>query len=176
MKKYLGSKITMFAAVVHIIFIIASIVFTVLVLTSEFSMATIFLSLFFISCALICIINVWKICDQLYTVGTFYSERIDIKPLIHKKYSIKYKDLSSIGIGYYYHGFQNQNLGIKMCFIFFSQEKFDEQYRDRINLWKPSLQQVKVEFDIDLYNYLIQILPQKQALALETDFRKYFSN
>lgn len=111
--------------------------------------------------------------NQLYSWGYFDIEGIQVKTLFSKAQTIEYKKCRGCGIGYYIHGILNSNAGSTIYYIFFSYDAFHESYRTNMNLWKPTQTQIKVEFSKRLYDYLIEVLPPKQSVMLQRDYKKY---
>ncbi len=175
MKKYLGSKMTAYAAIVAPFFVFGSLIFGVCALTAEISGATVFLAILCDSCAVIWGLYIKSKSAQLYSWGYFNHEGIQVRTLFSGKQMIEYKKCRGCGIGYYIHGVLNSNAGTKIFYIFFSYDAFNELYRTNINLWKPSKAQVKVEFSKKLYDFLINVLPKKQSAMLSRDYEKYIA-
>ena len=173
MKRYLGSAITAFAAFMIPFFILFPVAFAILVLSVEISFATSLIFLGCISCSITFFIYLKQVNNQIYTWGYFSSNNVEIKTLFSKGYTINYSSCKACGIALYTHGFLN-SVGSNKFFIFLSYNRFDEKYRYKINLWKPSRTQIKVEFDTNLYNYLLTVLPDKQVRMLVNDYEKYY--
>lgn len=64
-------------------------------------------------------------------------------------------------------------LGSNRFFIFLSLEPFDETFRFEINRWLPSETRIKTVYSESTYEYLMKVLPQKQAQMLEKDHAKF---
>lgn len=173
MRKYLGSKMTIYAAIMAPCFIIGPTIFAVIILTSQINFESILLAFGCVTCTIIWGAYMHQVGIQLYSWGTFSDKGIQIKTLISRRYIVDYAKCKSIGIGMYVHGILNSNVGSKVKFIFFSYEPFDEKYRFAINLWRPTKTRVKVVFDRKLYEYLLTVLPENQARHLENDYKKY---
>lgn len=177
MKRYLGSVITAFGAVLSPLFVIAPIAFSIVVLCSEVSAATVFLTGMLIVCSFIWGKLIWNYRYQLYSWGTFKQDSVEVTILPHKKITLPYENCRACGIGYYRHSFLNSNnslFGSKICFIFLSSDPFEEAFRTQINKWAPSDTRIKLQFSKALYDYLIVCLPQKQSKMLERDYRHYY--
>lgn len=173
MKKYLGSKMTAYAAIIAPLFILGPLLFCVWVLCAEISEATVFLALGCVACAFVWGLYIKDKCEQLYSWGYFRDEGIRVKALFSKERTIEYNKCRSCGIGYYIHGVLNSKIGTKVFYVFFSYDVFNESYRTNMNLWRPSQVQIKVEFSKKLYDYLMEVLPQKQSEMLHCDYEKY---
>ena len=172
MKKYLGSKITAFAAIVVPMFILGPLIFGVSILCAEISASTVFLAIMCLGCTIYWIIYAERICVQLYSWGDFQRESVQVI-VGHKKNTIIYSNCKGCGIGFYTHGVLNSNVGKRIYFIFLSYDVFDEKFRSNINLWKPSDTRIKVEYSKELYDYLVSVLPEKKAMRLSSDYKKY---
>ena len=175
MKKYLGSWINLFVAIVYPIFAIGPIIFSVIVLTSQINTATILLTALCLACSVLWFFYLknFNLLLQCYSWGTFNSDNLIVKGLGMKPLTLEYSQCKSIGIGFYTHGIYNSGLGSTIPYVFFSYEYFDDKYRSSINLWPPSQTRIKVSFSQELYDYLISVLPSKHAGALRRDYSRY---
>lgn len=174
MRKYLGSKITAFAAIVVPLFICFPLLLGVCALCAETSGATVFLAFGGMACAFIWGLYLKRIRNQLYSWGYFTSDGVQIITCFSKSTTMAYQKCKGCGIGFYTHGILNSKVGTKLYFIFLSYDTFNERFREDINLWKPSKTQIKVQFDAKLYDYLLTVLPEKQSRMLLLDYKKYF--
>lgn len=174
MRKYLGSKITAFAAIAAPLFVCVPLLLGVCALCAEVSGATVFLMAGGIACTFIWGLYIKSIGNQLYSWGYFTSEGVRIKTCFSKSTIMVYEKCSGCGIGLYTHGILNSKVGTRMYFIYLSYDMFDERFREDINLWKPSQTRIKVQFDAKLYDYLLTVLPKKQSRMLLRDYEKYF--
>ncbi|MBE6549125.1 MAG: hypothetical protein E7670_01710 [Ruminococcaceae bacterium] len=171
MKKYLGSKITAYAAVVSLFFIFAPLMFGLYLLCFvSVNAGSIFFVVAGIGCACAWGVFIKKESIQLFSWGTFQDKGVQIKTIFSKPIFLDYEKCKYCGIGYYVHGILNSKAGSNVFFIFLSYDAFDEAYRSKMNLWKPSKTRIKVGFNKKLYNHLITVLPKKQALKLIKDY------
>ena len=139
MKKYLGSSMTAFAAVVTPLFVVLSLLFAGIILfTAEISGATVFLSCMCCGCSVIWFVFIKKEALQLYAWGTFEQTCVRIHSPFTSEIVLDYNKCKDVGIGWYTHGVLNSRIGSKIYFIYLSYEYFDEKYREKINLWKPN--------------------------------------
>lgn len=175
MKKYLGSKMTAYAAIIAPFFVFGPLLFGVYMLSAEVSGATVFLALGCIACTVIWGLYIKDKSNQLYSWGYFHNEGIQVKTLFSKVQTMEYKKCRGCGIGYYIHGVLNSNAGTTVFYIFFSYDAFNESYRTNMKLWKPTQTQIKVEFSKKLNDYLIEVLPPKQSATLQRDYEKYIA-
>ena len=176
MLKYLGSKITAFSAVIAPIFICFPLLFGINALCIEISIATVVLFLGCVLCTIVWGMLIKSTAIQLYSWGRFTSDSVQVVTGFKQSGTIMYNRCCGCGIGYYTHGILNSQCGTKIYFIFLSYDKFDECFRSKINLWKPSSTQIKVEFSEKLYAYLLTVLPKAQSQMLIKDYKKYFSS
>lgn len=174
MRKYLGSTITAFAAVVTPLFLCGPLLFGVYTMCVGINGASVFLALMGISCTLVWGIYMREINIQLYSWGYFREENVHVVTGLSKFSTIVYEKCKSCGIGFYTHGILNSKVGTKIYFIYLSYDVFDERFRSNINMWKPSQTQIKVQFSKKLYDYLLVVLPKKQSQMLFRDYKKYF--
>ena len=170
-RRYLGSKLTVFAAVAAPCFSVLPLLFGVSALKAERSFATFFVFFMCVSCCLIWGYYTLKIKNQLYSWGIFSSDSVLVSVPFQKSFSLSYDKCRGCGIGSYCHSFLNRgNIGSVIYFIFLSIDPFEEKYRDQMNLWQPSASRIKTAFDEELYEYLIATLPPKQAVMLKRDY------
>ena len=168
MKKYLGSVMTAYAAVMAPLFVILPLLFAAsLLCTTQISGVVIFLACLLCSCAVIWIIYIKKELLQLYAWGYFAENCVKIRCPFVKEFVLDYDKCLAVGIGSYTHGVLNSRWGSKQYFIYLSYDYFDSKYAEKINLWKPNTRGIKVRFDEKLYAWLLSNLPQKQAKMLE---------
>ena len=173
MKKYLGSTIDAFVAVVTILFIGVPLPFAIGSFSSGFDAARVIILVGCILCVIIWVAYLKEISVQLYGWGCFFDYGVQIKSLFKKTYLIEYAKCFSCGIGFYTHGYLNTQMGTRVYYIFLSYEKFDEKYRTRINLWRITKSQIKIKFSKELYDFLIAVLPKPQRQMLIEDYKKY---
>lgn len=174
MRKYLGSKITGFAAIIAPLFLCCPLLFGFCALCTEISDATVFLFSGGIACAVVWGLYIKNIRNQLYSWGYFTSNGVQIITCFSQRSSMVYEKCKGCGIGFYTHGVINSKVGTKIYFIYLSYDVFDEHFRSNINLWKPSHTQIKVQFSKKLYDYLLVVMPRKQSQMLTQDYIKYF--
>ena len=171
MIKYLGSKVTMLGAIMAPVFILVPLLLGIGALCAEISVASGALFLGCLVCDVVWVLYIKNTANQLYSFGHFMSEGVQIITPFCKPQIIIYKKCFGCGIGYYTHGILNSQVGSKIYFIFLSYNAFDEYYRSRINLWKPTNTQIKVEFNKKVYDYLLTVLPKTQARKLVRDYQ-----
>ncbi len=170
---------TVFAAIISPLFIIFPIFFGVIILRSQFNGAAVFLMIMCMSCSVIWGYFLLSKRNVLYSWGVFQPNAVHVKVLFEKTATIPYEKCKSCGIAFYRHALLNDSkslFGSDCFFIFLSMDSFDEKYRNRINMWLPSQNRIKVRFSKKLYNHLINWLPSKQANMLKKDYMKYFAN
>jgi hypothetical protein len=174
MKKYLGSPIDAYIALVIPIIICFPVPFAASSFSSGIDVTRVMLLFGCILCVAIWCVYLKKTVIQIYAWGYFDNNSVQVKALFTKPFSIVYAKCFGCGIGYYTHGILNSQLGSKNYYIFLSYDRFDEQYRARINLWRPTKTRIKVKFRKELYDFLIAVLPKTQARMLEQDYKQYF--
>ncbi len=173
MKKYLGSTMTVFAAVVAPLFVVLSLLFAGIILfTAEISGATVFLCCMGCGCSAIWLVFIKKEVLQLYAWGIFEKTCVRIHSPFISEIVLDYDKCKDVGIGCYTHGVLNSRIVSKIYFIYLSYDCFDEKYREKINLWKPNSQRIKVQLNKDLLEYLLSCLPKNQAKMLEYSYQK----
>ena len=175
MKKYLGSSIDAFSAIIAPSILFGFLFFVISSLITGIDTPRIILLICYILGVIVWVINLHRARIQLYSWGNFCDNCVQVKTLFTKPFSIIYKNCSGCGIGYYTHGVLISQVGTKVYYIFLSYNKFDEKYRASINLWRPTKTQIKVRFNKKLYDYLIEVLPKTSAQALKYDYMKYLN-
>ena len=175
MKKYLGSRMTAYAAVICPLLVIAPLLFAIVALCSEISTATLLLAVLCCSCSVIYIIYIQKEALQLYAWGVFEETAVRVRCFLRNDFALDYEKCLGVGIEHYNHNAIHTNIGSKVFFIYLSYDYYETKYRGKINLWKPNERRIKVQFDKKLYEYLLSVLPKKQAMMLQQDFRILFS-
>ena len=170
-RRYLGSKLTVFAAIVTPCFAVLFLLFGVTALKAERSFATFFVFFICVSGCLFSGYYLFKVRNQLFSWGIFSKDSVLVSVPFQKNFSLSYDKCQGCGIGSYCHSFLNRgHIGSVIYFIFLSIEPFDEKYRNQINLWQPSVSRIKTAFNEELYEYLITMLPHKQAEMLKRDY------
>ena len=147
MKKYLGSRMTAYAAVICPLLVIAPLPFLRV---------------------------------PLYQLSGLYSQYVPpfsvrVRCFLRNDFALDYEKCLGVGIEHYNHNAIHTNIGSKVFFIYLSYDYYETKYRGKINLWKPNERRIKVQFDKNLYEYLLSVLPKKQAMMLQQDFRILFS-
>lgn len=176
MKRYLGSIITIYAAIVAPIFVICPLIFVPILLVSVDFGVAIALSLFCLACSLIWGVYIRQISRELYSWGTFKSDKVIVRTWFQPSFDFIYSKCRGCGIAYYTHGVLNSSLGTKHYYIYLSYDSFDERFRGAINKFKITQTQLKVSFRQDLFEHLILVLPPKQANHLMQDYEKYINS
>ena len=175
MKKYLGSPMTAYAAVMCPLFVVAPLLFAIVALCSEISTATLFLAVLCCSSSFFFAIYIHKEAIQLYAWGIFEETAVRVCCFLRNDFALDYEKCLGVGIEHYKHNAIHTKIGTKVFFIYLSYDYYETKYRGKINLWKPNERRIKVQFDKNLYEYLLSVLPKKQAMMLQQDFRILFS-
>ena len=93
MRKYLGSRITAFAAIVAPLFLCCPLLFGICALSTEISGATVFLFFGGIACAFVWGVYIKNISNQLYSWAYFTDKAVLIKTCFSKSVSMEYEKL-----------------------------------------------------------------------------------
>ncbi len=112
------------------------------------------------------ILYIKQFAKHLFSLYIFDDEKILVKGLFFKQYSLYYEKMSSIEMASYVHGVLNSSLGSKHHYVCFSYDKFDPKYRNQINRWKTDKRSVKVEYTPKLCAFLLDVLPSRQRNKL----------
>lgn len=112
-------------------------------------------------------ISIYKNRNSIFCTVKLSNYSVKFSSLLTKPYTLTYKDFHRIGIAF------SQKGGKEKYYIFFSPDKFDESYRCRIEQWKVTNGRLVIKFDKKLYKYLLTVLPPKQKLFLDMDYRMF---
>lgn len=174
MKCYLGNKYTVFSGAMMPFLAIIPLGLVVFMLNDEVSAATVLLSVFMLFASIVWLSYLYRVRHQVYCWGNFQSEQVLVELFGRQLYRLEYSKCRSCGIGSYVHGLLYSKIGPKVYFIFLSYDVFPEEYRNKINLWHVADTQVKVHFSAEVYAYLLNVLPPKQAKMLRKDYENIF--
>ena len=136
MKKYLGSSMTIFVAIVLPIFAFFPPVAGIyLLITVPGDPAVVMLMLGGVLCCIVCTIYLLQVKNQLYSWGKFEKDCVCVKTLFSKNFLLKYKDCHEIGIGSYLHGGVSgaSKTGIRYYFIYLTTEHMELKSKNAIN-------------------------------------------
>ena len=120
MKKYLGSRMTAYAAVICPLLVIAPLLFAIVALCSEISTATLLLAVLCCSCSVIYIIYIQKEALQLYAWGVFEETAVRVRCFLRNDFALDYEKCLGVGIEHYNHNAIHTNIGSKVFFIYLS--------------------------------------------------------
>ena len=152
---YLGNSFSGYAAIMAIVLVVVPVAFAAVIL-AQINFATVFLAVMMMVCSAIWIYSIKKVSRDLYSWGEFRQDKLILKTLFCKKVEIAYDVFCDVGISYYIHGVLNTKLGTKVRFIMHISKNF-----------------IKLRFNKNTYNYLISILPPRQAKMLEKSVKLY---
>ena len=168
-KKYLGTWINAYCALVCIVLVFLSLTFAVLVLSAEISTSTVIIALWCLAFTCIIAYVAYKNRYGLFAVGHFQNDGLLVKCLFSKDKFIPYCQFNYISMGMYIHRVLSTSLGSKLYYIILSCDGFDENLKLNINHWRASEKHIKVGHNKKLFNYLIAVLPKKHSLKLLED-------
>ena len=169
---YLGNSFSGYAAIMAIVLVVVPVAFAAVIL-AQINFATVFLAVMMMVCSAIWIYSIKKVSRDLYSWGEFRQDKLILKTLFCKKVEIAYDVFCDVGISYYIHGVLNTKLGTKVRFIYLSTSVLNEQQKSNINVMHISKNFIKLRFNKNTYNYLISILPPRQAKMLEKSVKLY---
>lgn len=174
MKRYIGANCVYVCLFIPVILAMLAVV-TVLVLSAERIIESFFVIIcsFFFCASLICVLIREPL--KFYAWGTFGPNSVKVNGLFLSGFVLEYSRCADLGIGYYHHGFSNSAVGIPYCYIYLSYDRVDRRYLRNINRMPLSDQCIKVRFDEQLYQYLLDSLPRRQALILRESYHAVFS-
>lgn len=165
MNKYFGIRPNIYRAIFGLacIVICSFLIFASTRSQNETSLALVLI----IECSILsfCILKRARKC--LFYSVEFGSVGIKPKSLFSSSELIPYKNFHRIGIAV------SQKDSKEKYYIFFSPNEFDENYRCRIEQWQATYGRLVIKFDKKLYNYLLTVLPPKQKLFLDMDYRMF---
>ena len=175
-KKYIGTSHPLLTIIMlPVLLCLLPLSLSILALTSSISFITIVIALFGIGNSINGLLYIIKRCRIVYSRAWFKEECIEIHSLFQEKRIIRYDEIQSSGIAVYKHAYMNNpnGLGTNVFFLYISKGFFNEKYRYQVNLWKMSSVDLKVEFDKNLYEFLIKKLPTKPTLSLTHDYKEF---
>lgn len=165
MKKYLGAHMTIYVYVCLIVFIVISFVAFIFIVLESHSFFSVYFAILCLLCVLFGTLLIIKAWDQVFSWGFFDEDRVTVKRLFKKTYTIEYSKCKDVSVAYYINGISKFNP--KVVYIYFSYNIIDEKYKSHINLIHPSNTFIKVGFSKKLYRYLLMTLPDELAEELE---------
>jgi len=172
MKFYLGSVFEAFAAIMIIFFIMACSAFGVFVFLSSQEISTFFLLVMCLLTSICFVFCIKHYAKKLYAWASFDNEKVQVKGLFFKPYSLEYEKLSCVEIAGYAYGMMKSPQSPMQGFICLSYDKFDSKYRNRVNQWEINDRRVKLQYSPKLCQFLLQVLPQRQANMLSKSLEK----
>ncbi len=173
MKKYLGSIMTGYAALVTLCLIMFPIVFAIIILVSTNDNAATFVAIGCGLCSAILVMYIKGVLRELYSWGYFEENQVVVRTWFLQPILISYSKCRCCGIMYYNHTIGSSSIGTKHFYIFLSYDSFDEKYRTNANKYMVTPTQIKVRFSVDMLEYLAGILPPKLKNSLIRDYCKY---
>ena len=182
MRRFLGSPIDIYAAVVCLFFIAVCIAFPILtaIFFDEISLLVICIIISVVGLVAFAVI-MSKSCDQFFSWGRFDDKRIAIFNLFKGKRIIEYKDIVETGVACFA---GNRDLGSHIgggfihTYIYFSTFK-RLSFKEKININRikqtidPPEQFIKLHFTKKNYKVLMDLLPAKIAKDLEIACREH---
>ena len=110
---------------------------------------------------------------NIFSWGDFGQDHIAVKVVFRKSFRIRYSDCYDCGIGYYTHGILNGPIGSSVFYIYFSCDNIPKRILTQINMLHNDEQHIKVPFKKELYEYLLTVLPKRQAEMLKKAYMQY---
>ncbi len=126
---------------------------------------------------LIALICFFLLCGRnvLLTWIDFTPEAMIVHTFLKKTVIFPYDSVRECCIGYYFHGTVIPRLGTKVGFAFFTEEEFDGQYRDRMNLWRPKCVHVKIALTRKKFERIVNLVPKNLAVVIAGEYSRYLS-
>ena len=168
MKKYLCPRF-------HFIFLVLAYIlaFTLLGLGIYFSEGNVLVILLIAFPGAIIIAGTIYGKDIFYSWGYFGEKGILIKSPFAKRKFLEYEKLKSCGLTFFLYNTLSGNVCPTVVFIYFSYDYSCPGYIGANSAWKTKAPHTKVEFNKELYDYLMSVLPKKQARMLSSDYNHY---
>lgn len=110
--------------------------------------------------------------NHFVSIGIFEKDKVIVKCIFRKTYSISYDKFKDVGIGYYTHGVLNSSLGSNVSYIYFACGKLKDEQKYNINLLKPSKSFVKLGFSKKNYDDMIEVLPAELSDMLKDSYEE----
>jgi len=145
----------------------------VIPLTSEITLLTIFIFCYCITMAILAwYYFIIKRNTIMYTWYEFRKDSVVVKNLFKKSDTVYFKELPIVGIAYYIHGIMGSSVGSRHCYIYMTNQRIDNKYKDHINLLVSSKTFLKIGFNQKTYAYLMEHLSNSQKLSLSADAKR----
>ena len=172
MKRYFGGWMDATIAFLLIpLLCIFSLAFSIFMFIEEgITIASCFISLWCIVSILLLFLMIKPIYKSIYTWGKLEERGMQVKTLGHRECLVEYSKFTYVGIGCYLHGGPSRSGGFIIRYIYFSDEFVPERYKININLWKMDENKLRIGFTEERYEYLLKVLPFKQAHMLRSDY------
>lgn len=166
-KIYLGGVNDIFCAIAIFFIPLFSIATSFLIIKDDKSLGAIVLAISMILTSLLMFfVLFWYGKNQFFIWGKFTEKGIEIFIPFSKKYMIEYDKCNHIGFACYFDKGYSPTGGFKYAFIYLSYDGVSKKYKYNINRIKNSKSFVKIKYSPKMYNYLILVLPAKQARML----------
>ncbi len=113
--------------------------------------------------------------EQMLAWVSLDESKLKITALFRKSHSIEYSKCVDVGIAYYFHGAINSSvIGSKVYYIYLSYTYLKPKYKNNINLAQPTKTFVKIGYSKKTYEYLMKVLPKRQAIMLCDSYKRTF--
>ena len=156
-----------FAGIVLVVFCVLPIILAKFILTFEDSVTSKVMAVLCVFASILCVAYMVRYSDRLFSWGVFEEDRVVVKNPFKRIFYIEYDKLVDVGFGYYVHGILNTQVGSKVNYIYLSCVYLTEKDKINTNLLPITNKFVKVGYSEKLYNYLIDVLPEKQSRKLK---------
>lgn len=131
-----------------------------------------FLVALFIIFSLLVLVCFIGLADQFVSIGIFEKDKVIVKCLFRKTYSISYDKFKDAGIAYYIHGVLNSPLGSRVNYIYFAGRKLSDEQKCNVNFLKPSKSFVKLGYNRKNYDDLMKVLPDELSDMLKDSYEE----
>lgn len=166
MKMYLGSYIDLYCVCCLFVLLLLTLSFSIIVLMSEISFATLFILIMCIGTLLIYGYLFVRLNNQFLLWGVFNEKGIVVKTIFKKSVCFEYSKCKDIGLAYYVHHLWYSSVGSKVKYIYLSYDIVDKKYLKQINKLKNNERFIKIRFCPKAYRYLKENMPYKQKSML----------
>ena len=174
-KRYIGNRLTLYAAFIYILFLIFPIIIILTVTRLGMDTSSIFISFICIFVEIIFLFYGYKfsLFTQFFSWCVFDKSGVTVITCFKKKYKLYYSQCTDIGIIRYKHSILNSSLGTKQFFICISEKRITQNYIEEANRLLPNKGTVKVSYNKKTKEYLLNVLPNNLRHQFERNIKLF---
>ena len=172
MKRYLGAYMNVFIAIACTLFFLCPLGVGIYLLIADRDKAG---AILFFSAAAMFFLFIVLLSNQIFAWGHFYQDKLKVSALFRKNFTVEYSKCVDVGIAHYFHGAHSSSIiGSRVFYIYLSYTYLEPKYKNNINMAQPTKTFVKIGYSRKTYEYLMKVLPERQAVMLSDSHKKLF--